>query len=39
MLNTYAEQLDTETTFGKESAPEGYAEQVRIWLKQMLKKT
>ena len=27
MLNTYAEQLDTETTFGKESAPEGYAEQ------------
>ena len=27
MPNSYAEQLDTETTFGKESAPEGYAEQ------------
>ena len=27
MPNTYAEQLDTKTTFGKESAPEGYAEQ------------
>ena len=28
MPNTYAEQLDTETAFGKESAPEGYAERV-----------
>ena len=27
MPNTYAEQLDTKTTFGKESPPEGYAEQ------------
>ena len=27
MPNTYAEQVDTETTFGKESAPEGYAEE------------
>ena len=27
MPNRYAEQLDTETMFGKESAPEGYAEQ------------
>ena len=27
MPNRYAEHLDTETTFGKDSAPDGYAEK------------